>query len=103
MLLEAQGMAVQDFDSAAALLEKTRGEGADCLLLDLHMPGLNGIELLELLRKRGVLVPAIILTGRYDPLLAERIAKAGVTTIMHKPVDSTVLLEWIARSTAKSR
>ncbi len=101
MLLEAHGMTVRDFDSAATLLEKTRGEGADCLLLDLHMPGLNGIELLELLRKRGILVPAIILTGRHDPLLNERITKAGVVAVMHKPVDSVALLDWIARVTAR--
>ncbi len=102
MLLEAQGLSVRDFESAAEFLEKTRGEGADCLLLDLHMPGLSGIELLELLRKRGILAPAIILTGRYDPLLDERITRAGVVTVMHKPVDSMALLDLIARVTARS-
>ncbi|HVZ90343.1 MAG TPA: response regulator [Rhizomicrobium sp.] len=100
MFLEAQGMTVQDFASASALLEKTRGEGADCLLLDLHMPGLSGIELLELLRKRAISSPAIILTGRYDPLLADRMNKAGVAKVLQKPVDATVLLDSIERATA---
>jgi two-component system C4-dicarboxylate transport response regulator DctD len=64
------------------------------------MPGLSGIELLELLRKRAISSPAIILTGRYDPLLADRMNKAGVAKVLQKPVDATVLLDSIERATA---
>lgn len=102
VLLEAYGLTVRDFPSAAALLEQTRGEGGDCLVLDLHMPGLSGLELLELLRKRGILVPAILLTGRFDPALSERMAKAGTLTTLQKPVETSVLLEWIERATGSS-
>ena len=98
-LLEVHGLTVRDFPSAAALLEQTRGEGADCLVLDLHMPGLSGLELLELLRKRGILVPAILLTGRFDSALSERMTKAGTLATLQKPVETPVLLEWIGRAT----
>ena len=101
-LLEAHGLTVRGFASAAALLSETRGEGADFLVLDLHMPGLSGLELLELLRKRGILVPAIIVTGRLDAALAERIAKAGTLTTLQKPLDPGALLTWIERATAAS-
>ena len=98
-LLEAHGLTVRGFASAAAMLEETRGEGADFLVLDLHMPGLSGLELLELLRKRGILVPAIIVTGRLDAALAERIAKAGTLTTLQKPLEAGALLAWIERGT----
>jgi len=103
MLLEAHGLKVQEFSSGAQLLEKTGGEGADLLLFDLHMAGLNGIELLELLRSRGILSPAIIVTGRFDPALAERMKKAGVATVLQKPVETADLLAWFDRVTTSTR
>lgn len=98
LLLEVHGLKVEAFASANALLDETRGEGADCLLLDLHMPGLSGLELLELLRKRGILAPAIILTGRYDPLLSLRISKANVFAVLQKPPCTNTLLASIERA-----
>ena len=102
VLLEAYGLTVRPFPSAAALLEQTRGEGGDCLVLDLHMPGLSGLELLELLRKRGILVPAILLTGRFDSALSERMEKAGTLATLQKPVETSILLEWIERAIGSS-
>ncbi len=92
MLLEVHGLKVRGFPSANALLDATRGEGADCFLFDLHMPGLTGLELLELLRKRGIFVPAILLTGRYDPLLTARISKANISKVLQKPPATKALL-----------
>jgi len=102
VLLEAYGLTVRPFPSAAALLEQTRGEGGDCLVLDLHMPGMSGLELLELLRKRGILVPAILLTGRFDSALSDRMGKAGTLATLQKPVETPVLLEWIERAIGSS-
>ena len=95
MLLEAKNFVVRDFRSAATFLEETCGRGADCLLLDVHMPGLNGAELLESLRNRGIGVPVVVLTGRLDAGMEARLSRAGACAILQKPADSPVLLSAI--------
>lgn len=92
MFLEAKNFVVRDFASAAKFLEETDGAGADCLLMDVHMPGLNGAELLEYLRKSGIAVPVVILTGRLDPAMTARLSNAGASAILEKPAETTVLL-----------
>jgi len=95
MLLEANEFIVHDFSSGAQLLERNGGEGADCLLLDVHMAGLSGLELLELLRKRGIDVPVVVLTGRFDDVIADRLSKAGASAILQKPTESGALIHAI--------
>jgi len=95
MLLEAKDFVVKDFASPAKFLEETGGTGADCLLLDIHMPGLNGAELLESLRRKGIRVPAVILSGRLDETMSARLAKAGASAILEKPPESGTLLSAI--------
>ena len=93
-LLESHGFAVIDFNSAASFLAGVQGETFECLLLDLHMPGMSGLELQELLQRRGSHVPAILITGRNDSPLAGRIARAGFAALLQKPVsDERLLLE----------
>jgi FixJ family two-component response regulator len=100
MLLEVHGLNVRAFPSANALLEDPQGENADCFLLDLHMPGLSGLELLELLRKRGNFTPAILLTGCYDPLLSARLSKANIFVVLQKPPGTSTLLAAIKSAAA---
>ncbi len=97
-LLEASGYLIQAFSGPAAMLDWTGGDGADCLLLDIHMPGLSGVDLLEVLRSRGVQTPAILMTGRPDPLLESRIFRAGVISTLQKPLSSRILLDCINRA-----
>lgn len=95
MLLEAYGFSVRGFAAAGAFLENTRGEGADFFLFDMHMPGMNGLELLELLRGRGIRTPAAILTGRFDSELLPRVKRVGCAVVMQKPLETEMLLSAI--------
>lgn len=68
------------------------------MLLDLHMPGMSGLELLETLQAQGSKVPVIAITGRSDAVLKERAARAGAVTLLEKPVADDMLLNSLARA-----
>jgi FixJ family two-component response regulator len=84
--LEIDGYAVRAYASGEALLaESDPTRGAACLVLDYLLPGMNGIDLLEALRRRGVTSPAILITTHPASLLRRRAAKLGVR-IVEKPL-----------------
>jgi FixJ family two-component response regulator len=85
VLLKAHGFAVLAFASAAEFLEDNRCGAAECLIIDQHMPGLDGLGLIEKLRRDRVFVPAILITGRLDPRIAQRAGELGVRVILEKP------------------
>lgn len=99
-LLESYDFNVRDFESGSDLLEDGGLSRCDCLLLDLHMPAMNGLELVEALRARGLATPAILITGKGDTLLAPRLAAAGVSVILYKPVSSDELFHAIETTMA---
>src|SRR5258705_14022829 len=76
-LLESLGFDVTDFNSALSFLAHDCSNSTGCLLLDLHMPVMGGIELLEHMRERGTNVPTIVITGRGDAVLKERALRSG--------------------------
>ena len=96
--LEACGYTVACFASALALLTAL-GETAEylCMLVDLHMPGMSGIQLLEMLRTRGIATPAILITAADSPGLRAAAAEQGGLSFLNKPVDGDTLLNAIAR------
>ena len=95
LLLEINGYKVDIFMSAGAFLTDAPVDTYDCLVLDMNLPGLNGIELLELLRARNIHVPAIFVTGRADPNLETRARKAGAGETLAKPVTEQTLIAGI--------
>jgi len=97
VLLESHGMTVRDYASARAFLAEDLPAGG-CLLLDLHMPEMTGLELLEKLRADHVGIPAIIMTGRSDAGLRARAQRAGVFAFLDKPVDEDELVDSIAHA-----
>lgn len=99
VLLESFGFLVRTFASPAEFLRDPECGKADCLLLDLQMPGMTGLELLNQLRTRGVRTPAILITAN-DDNLESRQARATVLTVLHKPVADDELLQWIERACA---
>jgi FixJ family two-component response regulator len=94
-LLGAAGYATRAYGSAGEFLIATGSEPDGCLLLDLHMPGPDGLALHEALRQRGWTVPTVFLTGRGDIPSSVRALKAGASDFLTKPVRSEVLLEAI--------
>lgn len=89
-LLDAEGMRTQTYESAAALL--SAGELAPgCIVTDIRMPGMSGLELVGELKRRGVSHPVIVLTGHGDVSLAVEAMKAGVHDFLEKPFHDEAL------------
>ena len=92
-LLLSADMDVATFDSGQAFLDSLANQSPDCLILDLHMPGISGLELLQGLSRIDVVVPTIVITA-YDERAMECLA-AGAQVYLRKPVDDRVLLSAI--------
>jgi two-component system, LuxR family, response regulator FixJ len=99
LLLDSSGIATRDYPSADAFLQAEPADMA-CLLLDLHMPGTGGLELLRLLRGRGLTLPIIVIGGRRDGALDAQAWAAGATAILSKPFDDSALLEMVRQALA---
>jgi len=97
-LLESLDFAVQDYCSALDFLNRGGKSVRGCLLLDLHMPGMSGIDLLEHMQAEGVIIPSIVITGRGDPISRERALKSGALALIDKPVSEEALFAAITRA-----
>jgi two-component system, LuxR family, response regulator FixJ len=91
-LLGTVGMEVQTHDSAGAFLEVAPTFKAGCVITDVRMPGLSGIELLRRLRELKLGIPVIVITGHGDVPLAVEAMKIGAVDFLEKPFDDEVLL-----------
>ena len=85
MLFESAGFEARGFPSPEAFLDRWKPAGGDCLVLDIHMPGMSGLDLLEELRQRGDAVPIIVVTGRPSAANAARARAAGALAVLEKP------------------
>jgi two-component system response regulator FixJ len=103
MLLESYGKTVEDFASARAFLARGRERHYGCLLLDLHMPEMSGLDLLDAMHEDGPWPPAILISGRIDPASARHAREAGAYAVLDKPVDDATLLRSIEGAMAASR
>lgn len=94
-LLCASSMQVQTFADAASCLNVLSAQSPDCLVVDLHMPGLTGLDVLHHLMHLGVCVPVIIITAYDDPQLRAQCLAAGARAYLSKPFGAELLLETI--------
>jgi two-component system response regulator FixJ len=95
-LLGVQGYNVAVYSSAAEFLAALPGLPAqDCVLSDISMPGMSGIELVRQLKERGAKLPVILMTGHADVPMAVEAMKAGVSDFIEKPFAQEVLLDAI--------
>jgi two-component system response regulator FixJ len=92
VLLEVNGYAVQTFDSAEAFLAQLPDAESGCLLLDVRMPGMSGLDLQRELTRRAVDLPVVVITGHGDVPMAVAALKAGAVDFLEKPFDSDALL-----------
>ena len=101
-LLEASGYSVRTFANAEDLLAAGTAGEASCIVLDHHLSGMTGIELIETLRAQGLQMPAIMVTSD-GTKLGVRAAHAGVTAVLRKPLAADGLEEWLNRLMPKER
>lgn len=94
-MLTAAALGVRAYESAAALLARAAELEAGCVVTDVRMPGMSGLELVRALKERGVNHPVIVLTGHGDVALAVEAMKAGVVDFLEKPFNDETLLEAI--------
>jgi CheY-like chemotaxis protein len=102
MLLTVAGFEVRVFDSADALLASNFPTVDTCLLLDIYMPGISGLEVLELLANRGQRVPTVLMSGRDDEVTRKLARKAKRTTCLFKPFDQSAILRAIQRAIGRA-
>ena len=103
MLLRSVGLASRTFPSAPAFLEGFDAGAPGCLVADVRMPGMSGLELQEALRARQAALPVIIITGHGDIAMAVRAMKAGAADFIEKPFNEQVLLDAVHRALAQQR
>ncbi len=104
-LLRAKQFEVRGFTSAHAFCEAYRPTDLCCLVLDVAMPELNGLDLQDQLTHAGLLIPIVFLTGHGDIPMSVRAIKAGATDFLTKPVDAAALVRAVrtALELAESR
>ena len=100
-LLDVAGIRVRSFPSADAFLKASPPLPGACVVTDVRMPGMSGVELVEELKRRGVEVPVIVITGHADVPLAIQAMKAGVSDFIEKPFDDQAILSAIRRAIAE--
>src|SRR5262249_8679310 len=97
-LLGSMGLNVQTFASAHEFLTSQRPDGPSCLVLDVQLPGLSGLELQQELAKGELQLPIIFLTGHGDIPMAVRAMKAGAIDFLMKPFHDQDLLNAVAQA-----
>jgi two-component system, LuxR family, response regulator FixJ len=98
LLLEASGYRSVAFASGEDFLKALARDAAGCLLVDVRMPGMGGLEVQQELRRRGSAVPAIVMTGHADVPLAVQAMRAGAADFIEKPFSDTTILASIERA-----
>jgi two-component system, LuxR family, response regulator FixJ len=92
LFLESAGMAVKPYASAQDFLAEYRTEWPGCVVLDIRMPGMTGLELQDFLKARNIKIPIIFLTGHGDVPMSVKAFKAGAVDFIEKPFNDHVLL-----------
>lgn len=102
-LIESIGMKVETFDSATDFLKVYDPERPGCIVLDVRMPGMSGLELHERLRQHDYNVPVIFITGHGDVPMAVRAMKAGAVDFVSKPFNDQALLDRVQQAIDRDR
>jgi two-component system response regulator FixJ len=98
MLLKSDGLRAKGFASAHDFLATFDRELRGCIITDLRMPSMDGVELIKALKAAGCILPVIVITGHADVSRAVDAMKAGATDFLEKPYESEVLLRAVRAS-----
>jgi two-component system, LuxR family, response regulator FixJ len=101
-LLESFGFSVQLYSSGSEFLADERRRLVGCLLIDQHMPGLSGLDVVNNLQKEGVQIPTILISGRLDASTKQRATLLGVRELLDKPVAAGRLIQLLRTTLAEA-
>ncbi|MFC8750326.1 response regulator transcription factor [Pseudomonas oryzihabitans] len=102
-LLASVGLDTRSYASAADFLERARLDAPGCLVLDVRMPGMNGLDLQQELQRRGLVLPIIFITGHGDIPMSVRAMKQGALEFLTKPFRDQDLLDAIDQALRKAQ
>ncbi len=97
-LLESMGYQVEIYRSGTEFLSDAKLDRLACLVVDQNMPQMTGLEMIESLSKRGVSIPALLITGVHNTEVERKAANLGVMTVLEKPMSHHELLRFISVS-----
>jgi two-component system response regulator FixJ len=100
-MLRTTGFIVKTYSSGTDLLEVSRELDPGCILLDVRMPGLDGLEVHKVLNQRNIRLPVIVMTGHGDVSVAVQAMKAGALDFIEKPFEKATLLEALEQGFAQ--
>ena len=103
MLIRSNNLAVRTFDSASSFLAEYSAEQGGCLVLDVRMPDINGLELQQILERKHIRMPIIFVSGHGDVPMAVQAMKAGATEFLQKPFSEQELLQSIEAALQRDR
>jgi len=92
-MLKTSGHQVEAYESGLELLKNASKLADGCILLDIRMPGMDGLEVQQALQEKGIALPVIIMTGHGDVALAVKAMKAGAVDFIEKPFEKETLIE----------
>ena len=95
-LLELQAFSVDTFETCQEFLNSGLKD-AVCMVLDIHLPGMNGFDLMEALKRAKRSLPTILITGRCDKAIRDRAKELGAVELLEKPIDFNGLMAAIGR------
>ncbi|MGA7763694.1 MAG: response regulator [Candidatus Binataceae bacterium] len=102
-LMLAAGFRVMTFDCPRAVLDSELPKTDACLVVDVHLPDMNGVQLCETLAAAGCQLPVIMITGHIDPATRELVQRAKAVAVLFKPFTRDSLLEAIAAALAAGK
>ena len=97
-MLKTMGFEVRTYETGDAFLKAAKGVEQGCILLDIRMPGMDGLEVQQALQRNGVALPVVFMTGHGDVTLAVEAMKAGAVDFIEKPIEKEVLVRILDES-----
>jgi FixJ family two-component response regulator len=100
-LLKSAGLRSEGFETAEQFLQRDRLSGPSCLILDVSLPGISGLDFQQRLRSTGVQIPIIFVTGHGDIPMSVKAMKSGAVEFLTKPFDDNELLDAVQQALAR--